>query len=49
MLQKIENYKNALSQLEDAVQRYQKSPGDSLYRDGLIHRGAGLEIHQRVS
>ena len=38
MLQKIENYKNALSQLEDAVQRCQKSPGDSLYRDGLIQR-----------
>lgn len=38
MLQKVENYKNALTQLEEAVERYQKTPEDSLYRDGLIQR-----------
>lgn len=38
MLQKVENYKNALTQLEEAVERYQKMPEDSLYRDGLIQR-----------
>ena len=38
MLQKIENYKNALAQLEEAIQRYQQSPNDTLYRDGLIQR-----------
>lgn len=38
MLQKVENYKNALTQLEEAIQRYQKAPEDSLYRDGLIQR-----------
>lgn len=38
MLQKIENYRNALVQLEDAVARYQTTPDDSLYRDGLIQR-----------
>lgn len=38
MLQKVENYKNALTQLEEAVERYQKAPDDSLYRDGLIQR-----------
>ena len=38
MLQKVENYKNALAQLEDAVQAYQTAPQDALYRDGLIQR-----------
>lgn len=38
MLQKIENYKHALAQLEEAVERYQKTPEDALYRDGLIQR-----------
>lgn len=38
MLQKIENYKHALAQLEEAIERYQKAPDDSLYRDGLIQR-----------
>lgn len=38
MLQKCENYRNAVTQLEDAVARYQKTPEDSLYRDGLIQR-----------
>ena len=38
MLQKIENYNNALAQLEAAVARYQEAPDDSLYRDGLIQR-----------
>ena len=38
MLQKIENYKRAYAQLEDAVKRYLASPQDSLYRDGLIQR-----------
>ena len=38
MLQKIENYKHAFAQLEDAVKRYLASPQDSLYRDGLIQR-----------
>lgn len=38
MLQKIENYQNALAQLVEAVARYQKAPEDSLYRDGLIQR-----------
>ncbi|MCD8375757.1 MAG: nucleotidyltransferase substrate binding protein [Oscillospiraceae bacterium] len=38
MLQKMENYKSALSRLEEAVERYQRSPEDSLYRDGLIQR-----------
>lgn len=38
MLQKIENYHHALAQLAEAVQVYEKSPGDSLYRDGLIQR-----------
>lgn len=38
MLQKVENYKNALTQLEEAVECYQKMPEDSLYRDGLIQR-----------
>lgn len=38
MLQKIENYKHALAQLEEAIERYQKAPEDSLYRDGLIQR-----------
>lgn len=38
MLQKIENYKSALSQLEQAVERYHTAEQDSLYRDGLIQR-----------
>ncbi len=38
MLQKMENYKKALSQLEKAVASYQQSPEDALYRDGLIQR-----------
>lgn len=38
MLQKIENYKHAFAQLEDAVMRYLASPQDTLYRDGLIQR-----------
>ena len=38
MLQKVENYKNALKQLEEAIVRYQSAPEDSLYRDGLIQR-----------
>lgn len=38
MLQKIENYKHAFAQLEDAVARYHASPQDTLYRDGLIQR-----------
>lgn len=38
MLQKIENYKNAIMQLEDAVNCYLASPQDTLYRDGLIQR-----------
>ena len=38
MLQKIENYKRALAQLVEAVDRYQQSPKDTLYRDGLIQR-----------
>ena len=38
MLQKVENYKRALTQLEAAVNQYQKSPEDTLYRDGLIQR-----------
>ena len=38
MLQKIENYKRALAQLEEAVKRYRQSPEDTLYRDGLIQR-----------
>lgn len=38
MLQKIENYKHAFAQLEDAVTHYLASPQDTLYRDGLIQR-----------
>ena len=38
MLQKIEHYMNALAQLKDAVEHYQKAPEDTLYRDGLIQR-----------
>lgn len=38
MLQKIENYKNAVAQLEAAVKCYLASPQDTLYRDGLIQR-----------
>ena len=30
MLQKIENYKRALTQLEEAVKRYRQSPEDTL-------------------
>lgn len=38
MLQKIENYKQALAQLEAAVKVYEANPADDLYRDGLIQR-----------
>ncbi|MGN0708121.1 MAG: HI0074 family nucleotidyltransferase substrate-binding subunit [Faecalibacterium sp.] len=38
MLQKIENYLHALTQLEQAVAIYQNSRQDALYRDGLIQR-----------
>lgn len=38
MLQKVENYQNALKRLEEAIARYQASPSDTLYRDGLIQR-----------
>ena len=38
MLQKIENYKNACSQLSTAVSAYSAAPEDALYRDGLIQR-----------
>lgn len=38
MLQKIQNYRQALAQLEAAVQVYRASPSDALYRDGLIQR-----------
>ena len=38
MLQKIENYKSALLQLEKAVEAYRAAPEDALYRDGLIQR-----------
>ena len=38
MLQKIENYKRAFAQLEDAVKSYLATPQDTLYRDGLIQR-----------
>ena len=37
-MQKIENYKNAFSQLEKAVAAYTADPSDALYRDGLIQR-----------
>lgn len=38
MLQKIENYHHAVSQLEQAVAVYSNDQSDSLYRDGLIQR-----------
>ena len=38
MLQKMENYKRALAQLDEAVKCCQQFPEDTLYRDGLIHR-----------
>lgn len=38
MLQKIENYQTALKRLEEAIARYQATPDDTLYRDGLIQR-----------
>lgn len=38
MLQKVENYQNALKRLEEAIARYQSSTSDTLYRDGLIQR-----------
>ena len=38
MLQKIENYQNAVKRLEEAIARYQAAPDDTLYRDGLIQR-----------
>lgn len=37
-MQKIQNYKTALAQLEQAVAAYTQSPSDALYRDGLIQR-----------
>lgn len=37
-MQKIENYKSALAQLELAVRVFTDKPGDALYRDGLIQR-----------
>lgn len=37
-MQKIENYKHALAQLEHAVAAYTQNPSDTLYRDGLIQR-----------
>lgn len=37
-MQKIENYKSALAQLELAIHAYTEKPGDALYRDGLIQR-----------
>ena len=37
-MKKIENYLRALDQLKEAVQAYQNSPHDSLYRDGMIQR-----------
>lgn len=38
MLQKVENYRQALAQLERAIQVYEANPHDDLYRDGLIQR-----------
>ena len=38
LVQKIENYKNALAQLEAATAVYSAAPTDTLYRDGLLHR-----------
>ena len=38
MLQKVENYQNALKRLEEAIARYQTATSDTLYRDGLIQR-----------
>jgi len=38
MLQKVENYQQALTQLEKAIQVYEASSHDDLYRDGLIQR-----------
>lgn len=38
MLQKIENYRHAFAQLEDAIKCYLTAPQDTLYRDGLIQR-----------
>ena len=35
MLQKIENYKRAFAQLEDAVKSYPAAPQDTLYRGWL--------------
>ena len=37
-MQKIENYRKALPQLEQAVASYTAAPEDDLYRDGLIQR-----------
>ena len=37
-MQKIENYKSALAQLELAIHAYTEKPCDALYRDGLIQR-----------
>lgn len=38
MLQKVENYQNALKRLKEAIARYKTAPDDTLYRDGLIQR-----------
>lgn len=38
MLQKIDHYLHACTQLEQAVAIYEKSQQDALYRDGLIQR-----------
>lgn len=38
MLQKVENYQNALKRLKEAIARYLTAPSDTLYRDGLIQR-----------
>ena len=37
-MQKIENYKSALAQLEQAIHFYSAESQDALYRDGLIQR-----------
>ena len=37
-MKKIDNYLQAVSQLETAVTAYQSNSNDALYRDGLIQR-----------
>ena len=37
-MEKVKNYRNAWSQLEKAIEAYQKRSDDTLYRDGLIQR-----------